>query len=70
MGPPKMSQELINKINADINIVLKSPDVQETFKKQGVETISGSPKDMGNYYAKELRFWSMLTKELGIDQSK
>jgi len=70
MGPPKMSQELINKINADINTVLKSPDVQETFKKQGVEIISGSPKDMGNYYAKELRFWSMLTRELGIDQSK
>lgn len=70
MGPPKMSQDLVNKINSDINLVLKSSELQENFKKQGVEIISGSPKDMGAYYVKELKFWSTLVKELGIDQSK
>ena len=70
MGPPKMPQELVNKINADINTVLKSAEIQENFKKQGVETISGSSKDMSAYYAKELKFWSVLAKELGIDQPK
>ena len=70
MGPPKMPQELVNKINTDINTVLKSAEIQENFKKQGVETISGSSKDMSTYYAKELKFWSVLTKELGIDPPK
>ena len=70
MGPAKMPQNLVNKINADLNTVLKRPDIQERFKKQGIEITSGSPQDMNAYYLSELKFWSTLVKDLGIDQAK
>ena len=70
MGPAKMSQNLVNKINADLNAVFKQSDIQENFKKQGIEIISGSPQDMNTYYLSELKFWSTLVKDLGIDQTK
>lgn len=66
-GPRGMPKELIERINKDVNEVLKMPSVIETFKNQAMVVLGGSPKEMDDYFNAELEFWEKAAKTANLE---
>jgi tripartite-type tricarboxylate transporter receptor subunit TctC len=58
--------DLVNRINADVNAVLKDPAVQATFEKQGLVIAGGSAADFKGFIDSEGRKWGAIIKKVGI----
>lgn len=65
-GTPK---SLVNKLNADINKVVRDPDAQEKFGRQGAEPVFDStPESFGKLVKAEYVIYQKLIKEAGLKQ--
>ncbi|MBB5215135.1 Bug family tripartite tricarboxylate transporter substrate binding protein [Parapusillimonas granuli] len=62
-GTPK---EIVAKINAELQKAIATPEVQDIFAKQGVETLSGSPEDFQKFFQAQMDKWSKVVKATGI----
>jgi tripartite-type tricarboxylate transporter receptor subunit TctC len=65
-APAGTSPELVAKINADVDAVLKDPAVKELLLKQGLLTGGGSPAEFKSFIESEGRKWGAIIKKVGI----
>jgi tripartite-type tricarboxylate transporter receptor subunit TctC len=57
---------VIAKVNADLNALLKQPDVRALLEKQGMNPGGGPPERFGTLVKSELARWSRVVKGAGI----
>ena len=57
---------VVNRINADVNAVLKDPAVRDTLARQGLIAGGGSPADFAAFIDAEGRKWGAIIKKNGI----
>jgi tripartite-type tricarboxylate transporter receptor subunit TctC len=65
-APARTPRPIINKINAEINSMLKRPEVREQLLALGVTPVTGTPEALGDYLKFEINRWAKLIKETGI----
>lgn len=58
--------ELVNRINADVNAVLKEPSVREALLKQGLLVGGGTAGEFRSFIERESRTWGAIIKRVGI----
>ena len=58
--------DVIDRINADVNAVLKDPAVVDAFAKQGLVIGGGSPADFKAFIDSEGKKWGAIIKHVGI----
>jgi tripartite-type tricarboxylate transporter receptor subunit TctC len=58
--------ELVRRINADVNEVMKDKGVREAFAKQGLILGGGSPDEFKTFIAAESLKWGAIIKKVGI----
>jgi tripartite-type tricarboxylate transporter receptor subunit TctC len=58
--------ELVQKLNGDINTVLREAQVRDALEKQGMTPAGGTPQRMGELLKKELPRWSRVVGAAGI----
>ncbi|CAN7709020.1 MULTISPECIES: Bug family tripartite tricarboxylate transporter substrate binding protein [unclassified Variovorax] len=58
--------ELVRRINADVNEVMKDKDVRDAFAKQGLILGGGSPDEFKTFIAAESLKWGAIIKKVGI----
>jgi tripartite-type tricarboxylate transporter receptor subunit TctC len=63
--PSAVSPALVQKLNHDINAVLKEKDLSERLAGLGAEVLTGSPRDFADYIAREIPKWSKVVKDSG-----
>jgi tripartite-type tricarboxylate transporter receptor subunit TctC len=56
---------VINKLNAEINKVLKQPDVATSLTRQGAEVIGGTPQEFAAYIKSEIPKWAKVVRDSG-----
>jgi len=66
LAPAGTPPAIVDKLNAAINEVLRSPDVQATLKKLGAESKGGTPQEFAQFLASEVQRWAGIIAAAGI----
>jgi tripartite-type tricarboxylate transporter receptor subunit TctC len=61
-----MPAEATQRLNTEINAVLKTPEFQERLRTLGYEGAGGSPADFAKVVANDTSKWARLIKERRI----
>ena len=62
VAPPKVPSDIVNKLNAEFNKALKSPDVVAALNKLGTEPIGGSPEAFRKKFQDQLSYWKKIVE--------
>jgi tripartite-type tricarboxylate transporter receptor subunit TctC len=58
--------DIVQKINADVNAVLREPAVKAAFDAQGLQPGGGSPADFKAQVASDTRRWGAIITKIGL----
>jgi tripartite-type tricarboxylate transporter receptor subunit TctC len=64
-APAGMSQDLVNRLNSEINRALLAPDVRERLAQLGLEWSSNTSGEFAAFLRSEIEKWSRAVKESG-----
>ena len=65
-GPAKTPRDIVAKLNAEVNRVLKDPATIETLMKQGLQPLGGSPDDLAKLTKTDLDRWAKVVRDAKI----
>ena len=65
VAPAGTPQPIIDKLAAEVDRILKKPEVIERFAKLGATPVGGTPKQLGDFIAAETRKWQQVVKASG-----
>ncbi len=66
LAPAKTPPEIVKRMNDEINLALKSPDVASKLAAQGIEVRTGTPETARSFIDKQLDTWSKVVKDNNI----
>jgi len=66
VAPPKTPQAIVDKINADTNEALKSPEILERLPNFSAEPVGGTPQATAAYMREEIERWHKVIKAAGV----
>ena len=66
LGPAGMPAPIVQKLNAEINAILKLPETLEKINSQGGEIIGGSSKEFSDFLVKDMAAWAHLIQDANI----
>jgi tripartite-type tricarboxylate transporter receptor subunit TctC len=66
VAPAGTAQPIIDRLNREIEVVQKSPEVQKQFANEGAEAVGMKPADFGGFMASEMNKWEKVVKQGGI----
>ncbi|RYG34332.1 MAG: tripartite tricarboxylate transporter substrate binding protein [Burkholderiales bacterium] len=66
LGPAGLPAEVLNRLQAELAVVMKMPDVSEKLKLLGLEPTFTSPAEFGAYLTAHVRAQRELIRDLGI----
>jgi tripartite-type tricarboxylate transporter receptor subunit TctC len=64
--PAGVPRPIVDKVAADLARALAQPDVKSRLGELGVETLSSTPEEFGQFMAKEAARWGKLVKEANL----
>jgi tripartite-type tricarboxylate transporter receptor subunit TctC len=62
----KTPKAIVAKLNRDVGDILRSPETQATFLKQGVQAAPGTPEELAEWVKSELARWTPIIRATGI----
>jgi tripartite-type tricarboxylate transporter receptor subunit TctC len=65
-APPKTPAPIIAKLNAAINEVLKSPEIQAQFKRMHLQAKGGTPQDMAKIDKADTERWGAVIRAANL----
>jgi tripartite-type tricarboxylate transporter receptor subunit TctC len=65
-APKKTPEEIITKLNKEVNAAVATPDLQARFAQQGGIVAGGSPSDFEKFISDETQKWSKVIKTANI----
>jgi tripartite-type tricarboxylate transporter receptor subunit TctC len=66
VGPARMPKEVVERLNRELNAILKRADVRESLAKQAFAA-RGSPADeFAGYVKEQLDVWGKAVRDAGI----
>lgn len=66
MAPAGIPKDIIGKLNAEVNAGLRSPEMQDRFKKLAAEANPGTPEDFTAFIVREVPKWQAMAKLAGV----
>ncbi|KQT14190.1 Bug family tripartite tricarboxylate transporter substrate binding protein [Ramlibacter sp. Leaf400] len=65
LGPANLPQDVVAKLNADINKVLKDAEVQKKLSDQGADVAGSTPEEFARLIRDDIARWGKIVKESG-----
>jgi len=66
VGPSKMPKEVVERLNRELNGVLKRPEVRENLAKQAFAPRGSTAEEMAAYVKEQLEVWGKAIRDAGI----
>ncbi|MEA2990601.1 MAG: hypothetical protein QOG83_3312 [Alphaproteobacteria bacterium] len=66
LAPAGVPAEIVGKLNATLNDVLRSRELKDSMAKLGVQPNPGTPQDFGNFLLAEMKEWSSAVMVTGV----
>jgi tripartite-type tricarboxylate transporter receptor subunit TctC len=66
VAPKATSKDVIGKLNAQINQILKDSEFRTQIVKIGIDPIGGTPEEATNYLREELPIWKQRALDAGL----
>ena len=66
MAPAGTPRPIVELLNREINKILPRPDIQESWQRQGANTMVMRPEEFGAYVESEIERWAKLIKANNI----
>lgn len=66
IGPKGMPQDLVDKINSEVNAILIKKDTATRFEADGAIPSGGTPAEFKNIIRKEIDLWNKVVTKIGI----
>ena len=63
MGPANLDPKIVQKINTDVNTILRKPEVQAKMAEVGAEDGGGTPAQFSKFISKDRNQWAKLVKD-------
>ena len=65
-APAKLPRAIVDKLNADINRALKSPDLHAQLTSQGADPVGTTPEQYAAFVQEEIVKWGKVIRAAGI----
>ena len=65
-GPAKLPPSIVNRLNAESNKVLKTPEVVKRLAADGAQPGGGTPQELAAYHKADYEKWAKVVKAAGI----
>jgi len=65
-APAKTPDAVVTKLNAEINQIMKDPEVLQTLQKIGFDPITKAPPETAEYFKNEVATWGKMVKAVGV----
>ena len=65
MAPAATPAAIVSRVSAEVDRILKKPEVIERFKGLGAEPVGGTPDQLAQFIAAETRKWQQVVKASG-----
>jgi tripartite-type tricarboxylate transporter receptor subunit TctC len=66
MAPAATPKDIVELLNREINKILQRPDIAESWRRQGANTMVMRPEEFGTYIEAEIERWGKLIKANNI----
>jgi putative tricarboxylic transport membrane protein len=66
VGPAKMPKEVVERVNRELNAVLKRPEVRESLARQAFAPRGSSADEMAAIIKDQLEIWGKAVRDAGI----
>jgi tripartite-type tricarboxylate transporter receptor subunit TctC len=66
LGPAKLPPAIVSRLNAEVNRILKQPEVIERLAKIGAVPIGGSAEEFDTFIRNDIERWKRVVKERDI----
>jgi tripartite-type tricarboxylate transporter receptor subunit TctC len=64
IAPPKTPEAIIRKMSEILIAMADDPDVKETMRKAGADTVKTTPEEFGAQIKEEMAQWEPLIKQI------
>ncbi|HVO87442.1 MAG TPA: tripartite tricarboxylate transporter substrate binding protein [Casimicrobiaceae bacterium] len=64
--PAATPRPIVERLNAEINAVLKMPDVVQRMNSQGFELVGGTPEEFGKLIRSDVERWAPVIRKVGL----
>jgi tripartite-type tricarboxylate transporter receptor subunit TctC len=65
VGPAKLPKDIVSKLNADINKVLKDEEMKKKLGDQGADVAGSTPEQFGKLIRDDMGRWGKIVRESG-----
>jgi tripartite-type tricarboxylate transporter receptor subunit TctC len=66
LAPAKTPRPIIDRLNADMVAILKSPEMVKILEDRYFQPVGGTPEDLGRYMTREIAQWRQLAAKIGL----
>jgi len=66
VAPHGVPAPIVARLNAELNRIVREPEMVARLESQGAEVVTGTPEEFGTYIRSEIARWAQITREAGI----
>lgn len=67
-APGGTSPEIVAKLNDELGVFLRSPEVRKNYAQQGLELVPSTPDEFGRFVRSEIAVYEKVIRNLKLDQ--
>jgi len=61
-APAGTPRPIVERLNAEINRIIKEPDIRAKLTQQGIAPVGGTPEEFGAYISAEIKRWTAVAR--------